>query len=308
MLKSQIALLVAMVVFAASFTALADSGKEESLVEIAREIFPDFLANQTYETAAQPLVTPFGEGSLTVFTNTRGEEIGYIISVDDTILEFSESPSPYRTIELKEGESLYYDPATYSKINSDVATKILAAPQSLEDQTEENAIPPMTRAVNLLSNVTCNLKGNYDSVVAALSNVMWYWGGHGYSSLTSGMLFSEVEDEIDYLFNGSYSSSNVLSVANTYAGMCTSSNYFTGGATWYPNYYDAYTEIDAGYPCMVNFASGNLEYSGAHMTMCCGYSYSVNGNFLYLVDGYSTSIVTKLWTSYNDCVIKLRIH
>ena len=307
MLKRRVALLVAMVVFAASFTALADSGKEESLVDIAREICPGFLAGQTYETTTQDLVTPFGEGSLMVFTNTRREEIGYMISVDSTILEFSEAPSPYKNVKPGEDERLYYQPGVHSKVDADAAAKILAAPQNLEDQTEKATLP-MTRAAYLLSNITCNLRGNYDSVVAALSNVMWYWGDHGYSSLTSGMSFSDVEDDIDYLFSGSYSGGNVLSVANTYAGMYTSSNYFTGGATWYPNYYDAYSEIDADYPCMVAFASGNSPYTWERMTMCFGYTYSTAGNYVIVADGQTASAVYQLWTSYNNCVIKLRIH
>ena len=307
MLKRRIALLVAMVVFAASFTALADSGKAESLVDIAREICPGFLVGQTYETNTQPLITPFGEGNLIVFTNARGEEIGYIISVDDTILEFSEASSPY-DVELEEGERLYYQPGVHSKVDADEAAKVLAAPQSLESETENAPASSLMRGAKTLSNVSCYYKGAYSSVSAALAHVLWYWGGHGYSSLTSGMIFFDVMDDVDTLFNGTYSYGNVLSVANMYAGMHTTSNYYTGGATWYPNYYDAYSEIDADYPCMVAFASGNSPYTWERMTMCFGYTYSTAGNYVIVADGQTASAVYQLWTSYNNCVIKLRIH
>ena len=310
MLKRRIALLVAMVVFAASFTALADNREKETLVDIAREICPGFLGSQTYETTTHDLVTPFGEGILTVFTNARGEEIGYIIFVDGVILELAESPSPYEDVEPEKGERLYYQPGVHSKVDADEAAKVLASPQSIESQTEENAVPPMTRGYKILSNVTCNYQGSYNCVAAALSNVIWYWGGHGYSSLTSGMSFSDVADDITAIFNGSFANNSVLSVANTYAGMYTSSNYFTGGATWSPYFYDAYSEIDAGYPCMVGFASGNTAYDGeAHMTMCFGYqNYNSTYYYVYLADGHHTYGYYQLWTSYNDCVIKLRIH
>ena len=42
------------------------------------------------------------------------------------------------------------------------------------------------------------------------------------------------------------------------------------------------------------------------MTMCFGYYYSGTRLYVKLADGHSTSVVTKIWSTYNDCMISIR--
>ncbi len=65
------------------------------------------------------------------------------------------------------------------------------------------------------------------------------------------------------------------------------------------------TEIDNGRPCMVGFAAGS-DYSPSvgHMTMCYGYFIYSTQKYATVADG-TTGYVSKLWTTYNDCVISI---
>ena len=82
---------------------------------------------------------------------------------------------------------------------------------------------------------------------------------------------------------------------------------------WNPVIDLALSKIDDGRPCLLGFAADeNSPYSKTvgHMTMCCGYvRQSSNSYMMALVDGHSSSIVYKRWsTDYNDCIITAKIY
>ena len=274
-------------------------GRESYLLKV-RAIDQEFLQNyRDLSESITDLVSPFGR-TVAVNFSYNGIVMGYAIIIEDTIVEFAEGESPYNRMQYNEDtQCLYYDFISYKAINKEEVKRISYIPlDSIKIMADRGSSKK-------LSGVSPQLQGSNNCIVAALGNVIWYWGGHGYSSFTSGKNFTQVKTALDALFP-SYANNYVVSVAHSYA-----SNYscgFTGYANWSPSFAFVKTEINAGYPCMVGFAAGS-DYSPTygHMTMCYGYLVNDSGNYVRLADGHSTLMVTKLWTSYNDCVIKLRV-
>lgn len=82
---------------------------------------------------------------------------------------------------------------------------------------------------------------------------------------------------------------------------------FNASTVWTNSSATMVNEIDHGYPYMVGFAAGSsYSQTVGHMTMCFGYYYSGTTIYIVLADGHSDSSVMKIWSSYNDCTIKLR--
>ena len=290
--------------------AKAESISLQTYLETVREIDSNFLKEETIDSVSVSyLVTPWGEGQLVDFLRDE-KTVAYAIFVAGTLLEFAESESPYASMDRKNGECRYYDFANYAIIDNVEANKRLNNPDQRtlvkkENPSKGNWTDPEEK---LLSGVSPQLQNGSNCIVAALSNVIWYWKGHGHSSLASGMTFANVKTAVNTLFGGNYANNRVLAVANQY-GSLHGNKHFTGGALWGASVSAVYSEINAGYPCMVGFAAGSYYSSSVgHMTMCVGYYYDGDSTwYVRLADGWSSSVVTRLWTSYNDCVIKLRI-
>lgn len=288
----------------------AKNNDSQSYLSVIRKVDSRFLQDQIIDMVSETeLITPWGKGLLVNFIQDE-KVVAYAIFVDGLLLEFSESESPYSVLTKTSDEFLYYDFANYSVIDKVDTKRVLesCSKESLlkkNDNSKGNWTDPEQV---ILSGVSPQLQGTDNCIVAALSNVIWYLKSHGYSALASGMTFTNVKTAVDALFP-SYANDSVLTVANLY-GSSHGNIHFSGGAIWSPSVAKVYTEINAGYPCMVGFAAGSV-YSPTvgHMTMCYGYYYDGDSTwYVYLADGHSSNMVTRLWTSYNDCVIKLRIY
>lgn len=286
---------------------------QKEYIDTIRQIDNSFLYNEAeLDECHTSVITPWGDAVLAEFFK-RNEivAIGYAIILNELVLEFSESASPYDTMQRDESSILYYDFVEYQIITKEEAKQIVNCDKELicyrlgfrkMRYGDESAILP---------GVSPQLQNGTNCILTALTHVIWYLGSSYYSALISGKTFSTLRTAIDSYFS-SYANNNVLMTACLYA-LSVSSYYFTGGANWNPVFSNVMTEIDAGYPCMVGFAASPLSpYSQTegHMTMCYGYLYDFNNDagFVRLADGHSTSMVTRLWTTCNDCIIVLRIH
>ena len=287
-------------------SASSTAASRDVLLGRIRTVDASFLAGQVItESTLIPIVSPYGETELVLFLS--GEtEVGYAILVDSLVVEFAESLSPFSSVVLDENESYYYDFATYSKINNMESVSSFSRKSFSEEiTTESRGICYNVGAVQL-PNFSPQLQNSHNCIVAALANVMWYWGSNGYSSLVYGKTFEQVKDGLDWYFSGVYANAIVPLVADAYAGANGNIDFF-GYTDWSPTFGTVYDEINAGRPCMVGYAAGS-DYSATvgHMTMCYGYVFTMNlVAYVRLADGHSSSMVTKIWSSYNDCVITL---
>ena len=265
------------------------SGYVDLIKKVDENFFDGILCDSCNTTS---LATPWGEGKLIDFIQKKNK-VAYAIVVDGIVLEYAKTVSPYKDIMTKDGELYYYDFSNYSTIAAKNAREI--APTSII----EHIIPTDPSVKSSLYNGTYKyltyspqLQNSHNCIVAALANIMWYWGQNGYSALTSGLTFNNVKNSIDPLFGGHYANSSVKTVATSFANS-RCGRYFTGGAKSNPTISTLCAELQANRPCMVGFMAGNPYYgaSSGHMTMCFGYNYTP-GTYCYIVlaDGWNSSI------------------
>lgn len=267
----------------------------------------NFLINRTDITEQQTdLFSPLGDAKLIDFFQNN-VPIAYAIIIDGVVVEFSEKESPYAlysNLQYTE-RTWYYDYATYGEV---VGNESICFNSNGESNGEiEYGISTM----GVLPGVNPQLQNKHNCIVAALSNLIWYWGTHGRSSLIAGRTFENVKNDITTHFNnyGQHFSNNAtIEIARIYGKYVSPAVSFSGGAVWSNSSATMIADIDSGYPCLVGFKAGPSSYSNVegHMTMCFGYYYSGSNLYIVLADGHVPSSVTKLWTSYNDCTIRVR--
>ncbi len=133
--------------------------------------------------------------------------------------------------------------------------------------------------------------------------VLWK---NGYSSLISGKTFSDVKSSVDTIMvnYGGYKNANIPSTLQSYM----LGRYKSATNVSSPAFSTLKSEIDNDYPCLLGFAAGS-SYSSTvgHMTLCVGYVKISSDYYSCVVDGHSSSTVTKVWTKYNDFICKVRV-
>lgn len=167
----------------------------------------------------------------------------------------------------------------------------------------------------MISGVSPQLQNSSNCIVAAIANVLWYYGSHGYAYLTNGMTFYSLKNSIDTLMKSSSLFDNPgyrnVNVPKTIYNYVKSKNRYYSSVSSVisnPTINTVIAQIDAGKPCMVGFAAGSTYSSSVgHMTACFGYQYIGGAYQVALADGHSSSIVYKTWTKYNDCVITVTL-
>lgn len=293
------------------------------ILNSVRTIQPDFLeGNDVLEVTQIRLLSNLSENTeLVNFYGEWGICLGYAVIADGVIYEFAEHASPYENYlgYCNQGIVLGYEPGTYylayeneyAELDcsgdvtyvSDPDSEIAVVLGLLMCQNPENSM-----GINgTIGGVTPQLQNSDNCIVAALANVLWYWRSHGYPSLTAN--FSQMKTNISYYFItycGGYANNYVPAVSNMYIYSCDIHYHCNSSITWSPSFSSVTGEIDMGYPCMVGFSVNAPFYGGAHMTMCYGYLQSGNNMYVQLADGHSSSMVVRLWGSYNDCVISVR--
>lgn len=282
---------------------------EDAVITCVRNIDSSFLLTiSEIKEDTEVLFSPLGYTELTDFIKDD-DYIGYVITIDGVVVEFAQQESPYHKFSDKyEDYIFYYDYANYGFMNNDMPICFDIDGKIKNQNLSDTDMGISTQAV--LPGVTPQLQGSSNCIVAALANIMWYWGNHGFPSLTSGKSFSGVKNSINSLFvnyGQGYSNNAVPTIAALYGSGVSPNVSFNASTVWTNSPATMVGEIDHGYPCMVGFAAGSsYSQTVGHMTMCFGYYYSGTIIYIVLADGHSDSSVTKIWSSYNDCTIKLR--
>lgn len=163
--------------------------------------------------------------------------------------------------------------------------------------------------------VSPQLQNNHNCIAAAVSNILWYYGKHGYTDLISNRTFTQVKNDISVLFNSSslftnpgFRNANIPKVIYTYVKQKNRYYSSTSNVISLPTINTVINQIDSGRPCLVGFAAGSVySQTEGHMTACFGYQYIGGAYQVALADGHSSSIVYKTWTKYNDYVITVEL-
>ncbi len=311
----QLKRLVSVIVIVSVILSMVPVGAvEATTIDEIRAIDPefsnDFIITDEVVTA---LDSPLGNALLVDFYE-EDEPVAYAIIVDGVIYEFASHTSPFRAaLDSFAGFELYFDPAAYCYLDEDNVYLLNSLGDIVSVNPLNNTLPLENisggvAVCGTLPGVSPQLQGSTNCVAAALANVFWYLGSHGFSALTSSISFESLKDRLQNLFlhNGGLANRNVPTVANLYAQERSSSLACSSTVVWNPTIITVVNEIGAGYPCMLGYSSSNTYYSAPHMTMCCGYQEATPGFYVKLVDGHSTSIIMRLWDSSNDCVITVR--
>ena len=242
-------------------------------------------------------------GFLYKLYNAQEEYVGYAIySIDySSVVEYSMNIPPYEKF-IKElnigfdGDMYYiYESGGYAISNG---TEFFAFDEFGSLNTTHTGIAPC----GILPNVSPQLQGSDNCIVAAISNMIWYEGNNRYPFLISGLSFANVKSRINtYMLNhGGYANSNISYAIEDYVNIRNSGYELSDVSQWNPSLSLVKQIIDGGRPLLLGYAAGS-PYSSTvgHMTLCVGYS----GSYVYLADGHSSSIVSKIWnSSYNDFV------
>lgn len=290
--------------------SLTQAAARNDFLAAIRSVDSRFLAQERITNIEETEIgSPYGETKLVEFRRFE-TTLGYAIFIDGILVEFAEAPSPFDLFALGGDELFFYDFSGYCSISKENYELIKANQKHNIATLARNEGYQLRASSKTLTGVSPQLQGNYNCIICALSHIITYWRGHGYPALAYGLTFDNLMAALTnryavlYGSGAAFANDNVLGLAQSYASFVGA--YFSGGANWNPNVSTVYNEIILNYPCMVGFAAGS-SYSSTvgHMTMCYGYNYT--GMYLYmnLADGHSTSMVTKLWSYYNDCVIVL---
>ena len=229
----------------------------------------------------------------------NNEYVGYVIvgSEDDYVVEFSLGIAPYDNIQQTIN-------TTYIFIYHNCIPMCYC--NGMYYYVEEDGTLSFYRSENTIQTYYPNLQGSYNCIVGAISNIMWHHGMNGYSSLISGMTFSQVESQVNGIIvgYGGYNNSNIPNTISDYVWINSSYAVAVFNQS-NPTFTNVFNEV-MNRPCLLGFAAGS-PYSSTegHMTVCVGTSTIGGQNFVKLIDGHSTSIVYRTWGSYNDFMSKV---
>lgn len=291
-----------------SLCCICNCFAQDDAVNKVQNIDNLFLTNVSVTSVQETsLLSYLGDARLIDFYE-NSNPVGYAVIIDNQVVEFSEKASPYLLYSSDyDNKIFYYDYANYGEIVENSLICFSSDGELLPDVSVEGDIA----LAGVLPGVSPQLQESHNCVATALSNLIWYWGNHGKSSLISGRTFTNVKNDITTHFNNygqGFSNNAVLAIANVYGRYVSPAVTFSGGAVWSNSSATMVADIDSGYPCLVGFKAAQGSYSTVvgHMTMCFGYYYSGSNLYIVLADGHSSSSVTKIWASYNDCTIRVR--
>lgn len=241
--------------------------------------------------------------------------VGYVIwdNINDSVCEISKSCHAYdkymQNHELLGEVEFIYNQGAYIIKNGSISIYLdeFGEEYYRENSDTQEGISTFT----LIPGVVPQLQNSDNCIVAAVSNLIYYYAINGYSSLNPKNTFTAIKSDINNLFGGVYANNSVPNVIRSYVSGCNNNLSVTSNVIWDPYVSVAITEISNNRPCLVGFAAGSsYSQSVGHMTMGCGYEYCGGGVYLIgVADGHSRNVVYKTWSdTYNDCVITVRFN
>ena len=252
----------------------------------------------------------------------ENEYKGYVIirNSDFKVLESALCDIPYNMNSLsKSNDSIkwVYDYGNYA-VSINNAPPVYLSSNFENDQFNDAYFKTDSLLRSNLPNVPIFLQKSYTCIVCATSHLLLYWNNNGFNGLTpiitSQSQFESLMTTVASHFT-SYTNNNIPGSVAKYAatrtpnpnyGEPTGNRYvITAINRWYPDYSDVTSEISNSRPVYLGYAAGS-DYSpiAGHMTMCVGARTSIlESNYVAVVDGHSSSIVTKIWADdYNDFI------
>lgn len=169
----------------------------------------------------------------------------------------------------------------------------------------------------VIDGVSPQLQGNFNCVVTAASNVIWYYGNNGHQSLIKNYSFYDVKMAMTncYKYNGGIGNNDVTPKAievYIYAKGLSDAYSSNVNLYWDQNATKALmvSEVNEGKPMMLGFRAGSIySDSAGHMTMCYGYQVTGGNTYAYVASGHETYGTFVKWDDIiNDCIITIRIY
>lgn len=169
----------------------------------------------------------------------------------------------------------------------------------------------------VIDGVSPQLQGNFNCVVTAASNVIWYYGNNGHQSLIKNYSFYDVKMAMTncYKYNGGIGNNDVTPKAievYIYARGLSDAYSSNVNLYWDQNATKELmiSEVNEGKPMMLGFRAGSVySDSAGHMTMCYGYQVTGGNTYAYVASGHEAYGTFVKWDDIiNDCIITIRIY
>lgn len=169
----------------------------------------------------------------------------------------------------------------------------------------------------VIDGVSPQLQGNANCVVAAASNVIWYYGNNGHLSLIKNYTFDNVKTSMTncYTYNGGIGNNKATPKAfEVYIRAKGLSDVYSSDVKlyWYQEAIKELmiSEVNERKPMMLGFAAGSIySDSVGHMTMCYGYQITGGNTYAYVASGHQAYGTFVKWDdTINDCIITVRIY
>ena len=169
----------------------------------------------------------------------------------------------------------------------------------------------------VIGGVSPRLQGDFNCVVTAASNVIWYYGNNGHQSLIKNYSFYDVKMSMTncYKYNGEIGINDVTPKAievYIYAKGLSDAYSSSVNLYWYQNATKELmiSEVNEGKPMMLGFKAGSVySDSAGHMTMCYGYQVTGGNTYAYVASGHQAYGTFVKWDdTINDCIITIRIY
>lgn len=169
----------------------------------------------------------------------------------------------------------------------------------------------------VIDGVSPQLQGDSNCVVAAASNVIWYYGNNGHFSLIRNDTFNNVKMSMTncYIYNGGIGNNEATPKAfEVYIRAKGLSDVYSSDVNLYWDQNATkelmVSEVNEGKPMMLGFRAGSVySDSAGHMTMCYGYQVTGGNTYAYVASGHEAYGTFVKWDDIiNDCIITIRIY
>lgn len=235
---------------------------------------------------------------------------GYVIlrTSDKTIIESSVTNIMPYNYEKKDIDYVYnyYD---YGYVNLDGSIVYRSKLEEV-DEKFDLIINQNMRKIQL-PNAKIYLQKSHNCIACAMAHAVVYYKYNGYPNICSVInqngfesLMAILESNMNSV--GGMANKNISLAFAKYAENSLGNKYriLSNGITS-PSYATLKNAITNGFPVMLGYAAGS-PYSSiyGHMTLCIGAAnLAVENEYVIIIDGHSSSTVTRLWNSlYNDYI------
>ncbi|MCM1308111.1 MAG: hypothetical protein NC223_05885 [Butyrivibrio sp.] len=233
----------------------------------------------------------------------NGQQLGYVLSDElGNILSYSRNSEPEEF--MKDYCNIY---TGAESDDYDLASESVCSYSEVQTYSSPYMV---------IDGVSPQLQGDSNCIVAAASNVIWYYGNNGKYSLIKNYTFNDVKTSMMncYKYNGGDRNDTTPKAIEIYIYAKGLENVYNSNVQLYRNSSATkelmISEINEKKPMMLGFAAGSI-YSDTvgHMTMCYGYQVTGGNTYAYVASGHQSYGTFVKWDdTINDCIITIRIY